>query len=330
MRLRRVLFALLILAGLGAGAAWVLRPPVVTTATVARGPVAEVVYATGVVEPLRWAKVVPMQRKRVVELCQCEGESVVKGQVLARQDDGEEQATLKELEARRFHVERDYKRMSSLLDRGTITPQAFDQIATQLKEVEARILAQKERLESLVLRSPMDGIVLRRDGQVGEIAGQTEVLFWVGQPKPLRVVAEVNEEDIPRVESGQKVLLRNEGFPAGGLVGAVAEITPKGDPVAKTFRTYLELPEDSPLRIGMTVEANVVVREKADVLLVPAEAVAGGTVYVVDGEQVRPVPVEVGVRGTRLVEVRGPVQEGFRVLSPARPDLRAGARVRTR
>lgn len=331
MKLFRLVGLGLVIVAAALAASWFWLPASVTTVTVTRGSAAEVIYATGVVEPERWAKVVPLQRERVVELCYCEGQSVEKGQILGRQDTAEQRATLSELEARRTLLDKDYERLSRLLDRGTISVTTFDQTATLLKEIEARIAAQKERIDALVLRAPMTGVVLRRDGEVGEIAGQTDVLFWVGQPKPLRIVAEVNEEDIPRVSVGQKVLLRNDGFESGTLHAKVGAITPKGDPISKTFRVYLDLPDDTPLRIGMSVEANIVVREAADALLVPAEAVQNDAVYMIaEGDRLRRVPVRVDLRGTRLVAVSGDLAPGQRVVSPAAPTLADGARVRPR
>ena len=106
-------------------------------------------------------------------------------------------------------------------------------------------------------------------------------------PKPLQVVAEVNEEDIPRVAVGQTVLLRTDAFAGRRLEGKVHEITPMGDAVAKTYRIRIALPDDTPLHVGMSVEANVVTREKAGALLVPADAVQGQHVFVVDGNRVR-------------------------------------------
>src|SRR5258708_25396940 len=51
------------------------QPPTVTTAAAIRAPVSEAIYGTGTVEPERWAKVVPLQRRRLVELCRCEGQA---------------------------------------------------------------------------------------------------------------------------------------------------------------------------------------------------------------------------------------------------------------
>lgn len=318
-----------------AGAGWyayeaLLAAPFVTGVAARRGAVAEVVYATGAVEPRRWAKVVSLQRKRIVEMCDCEGKPVKQGDVLARLDDIEERAQLAELEARAKRLELDTQRIKALLDRQAATQTSYEQSLTQLQEFQARIAAQRDRVFDLTLRAPMDGVVLRRDGEVGEIAGvgATDVLFWVGQPTPLRIVADVNEEDVPRIEVGQTALIRSEGFSATPLAARVSDITPKGDPVAKTFRVYLALPDDTPLRIGMSVEANIVTREARDALLAPLEAVANNAVWLIEGETLRRVPVRVGIRGARVAEILSGIPEGAIIASPARPEWRDGMRVR--
>ena len=111
-----------------------------------------------------------------------------------------------ELTARRDRIKEDVDRIRGLVERNVSSRVAFDEKATQLREYDARLAAQRDRIADLELRAPMDGVVLRRDGEVGEIAGtaNNDVLLWVGQPKPLRVVADVNEEDIIKVEPGQK------------------------------------------------------------------------------------------------------------------------------
>jgi membrane fusion protein (multidrug efflux system) len=325
---------LLVLAALAAGAvAWVATggfAPQVGVAAARRGSAAEIVYATGAVEPVRWAKVVSLQRKRIVELCDCEGKRVKAGDVLARLDDSQERAALAELEARRARLAADVKRIEGLVARAAAPQTLLDQTETQLREFQARILAQRERIDDLVLRAPMEGVVLRRDGEVGEIAGTgaNDVLFWVGQPKPLRIVSDVNEEDVPRVKAGQKAMLRAEGFRSESLAAQVSEITPKGDPATKTFRVYLDLPAESPLMIGMSVEANIVTQEKADALLLPAEALLDNAVFVVADGALARRNVRVGLRGVRMVEIVEGLKEGERVASPARANLRDGMRVR--
>jgi RND family efflux transporter MFP subunit len=304
------------------------RPPTVTTATAIVAPVSEAIYGTGTVEPERWAKVVPIQRRRLVELCRCEGQTVKAGQILGRQDDAEEVSELHQLEINNDQLARDLNRAEKDRDKNDAANTEYEQRSTKFEESKSRISAQKVRIDTLVLRAPLDGMVLRRDGEVGEIVGPTDVLFWVGPPAPMQVVAEINEEEITRIAAGQKAFLRSEAFPAQALRATVSQITPKGDPTRKTFRVYLRLPSDTPLRIGMTVEANIIYHEKPAAVVVPAEAVIGNAVQVVNNGKIQRVPVNVGIRGSRNVEVIGNVSKDTVVLSPARADLADGTRVR--
>src|SRR6266436_987543 len=304
------------------------QPPTVTTTVAIRAPVSEAIYGTGTVEPERWAKVVPLQRRRLVELCRCEGQAVKAGQVLGREDCAEERSALNQLEINNEQLERDLNRALRDRDKSEAAKTEYEQRSTQFEESKSRINAQKVRLDALVLRAPLDGMVLRRDGEVGEIVGPTDVLFWVGPPAPMQVVAEINEEEITRIAVGQKAFLRTEAFSAQALRATVSQITPKGDPTRKTFRVYLLLPRDTPLRIGMTVEVNIIHREKAAAVVVPAEAVAANAVQVVSSGKIRRVPVTVGIRGSRNVEIVGNVSKDTTVLSPARADLADGTRIR--
>jgi RND family efflux transporter MFP subunit len=299
----------------------------VTTSVASLAPVSEAIYGTGTVEPARWAKVVPLQRRRLVDLCTCEGQTVKAGQVLGRQDDAEERSAMNELQLSYQQAQRDLERAEKDRTKSDAQQKEYEQRWTQAEEYKSRISAQQVRIDQLVLRAPLDGMVLRRDGEVGEIVGPTDVLFWVGPPLPLQVVAEVNEEEINRIAVGQKAFLRSEAFPGQALRASVSQITPKGDPTRKTFRVYLLLPNDTPLRIGMSVEANVIFREKPSAIVVPAEAVAGDAVETVNNGKIQRVPVRVGIRGSRNVEIIGDVSRGMAVLSPFRPDLADGALV---
>ena len=197
-----------------------------------------------------------------------------------------------------------------------------------LRQVQALISVQMEKLAYFTISAPMDGVILRRDGEVGEIAEAGQVLFRVGVPKPLQIVAEVNEVDIPRVAVGQTALLRTDAFLDRRLEGTVHEITPMGDVVTKTYRIRIALPDDTPLIAGMSVEANVITREKAGALLVPADAVQGGQVFVVAGGRVRRRQVVLGIRGTRAAEIVSGLKDGELVASPAMANWADGQRVR--
>jgi RND family efflux transporter MFP subunit len=305
------------------------RAPEVATAVVTRGDAAEIVYASGVVEPASWARVAPLVRERIVSLCDCEGARVAAGDELARLDDREPQAVLNELIARQAYTARDLERLRDLVARNVGTRQDLERAESEEARLEALIAAQRVRLESYVLRAPRDGVVLRQDGEVGEIAEPGETLFRVGQPSPLIVLAEVNEEDVPKIAPGQRTLIKADAFPGEALEATVARITPMGDPVARTYRVRFALPADTPLMIGMSVEVNVVVRVAEGALLIPAGAVdAEGAVFVLEeGVARRRVPA-LGIRGAERVEVIEGLAEGETVIAPPPEGLADGTRVR--
>ncbi len=323
----RAVAVLTVVLGLGGGAYYFYygRPPLVKVGTATLAPVSEFVYGSGIVEPVQWAKVVPVQRRRLVQMCRCEGSMVKQGQVLAQQDNAEETAQLKEMEAAHQQFIRDLDRANK-----DDKPKAeIEQRRTAVEQSSSRIAAHKSRIEGLVLRAPMDGLVLRRDSEVGEIVGPTDVLFWVGTPSPLQVVAEINEEDILHVALGQTALLTNEAFANQSMRATVSQITPKGDPTKKSFRVYLRLPTNTPLKIGMNVEVNIIFRETPSAIVVPNEAILDGAVQTVSDGKVKRIPVATGVRGTRATEVKGAVSPGATLLVPARKELADGRRVRT-
>lgn len=330
MKLLRALIIAALLAAAGAAGYWYFfaRPTAVAIVSPTRGDAAEIVYASGVVEPRNWAKVTPLLRERIVWVCDCEGESVESGHELARLDDSEAQAVRAELNARHKLAVAERDRIALLVDRNVMNQTELDRSHSNVNQLEALLAGQEARLANFVLRAPSDGIVLRQDAEVGEVADLGHVLFWVGRPSPLIVIAEVNEEDITRVEAGQRTLLRSGAFPGRELEAEVASITPKGDPVTKTYRVRLALPDDTPLMIGMSVDANVIARVSRETMLIDAQAVRGDAVFVVEGEEARRRAVETGIRGTERVEILSGLAEDDRVVSPYPEDMADGARIR--
>jgi multidrug efflux pump subunit AcrA (membrane-fusion protein) len=131
----------------------------------------------------------------------------------------------------------------------------------------------------MALTTPSDGLIIRRDGEIGQFIPAGQAVFYLSCCAPLRVSAEVDEEDIARVQVGQKVVLRADALPGVILDGKVSEITPKGDPVARSYRVRVKLADPSQLKVGMTVDANLIVAERPDALLVPATAVQDNAVW---------------------------------------------------
>jgi RND family efflux transporter MFP subunit len=328
--MRRLLLVLPILALAVAGLAWWRAlPPAVAIALATTGPAVEAVYATGSVEPVQWARVGPALRGRVVAVLVEEGERVAPGQVMARLDDREARARADEAEVRAALAADELARVRPLVASGAVSRAEFDRRESEARAARAVAEAAARRLDDYVVRAPAAGVVLRRDAEVGEVVDTTAAPFWVGEIRPLRVTAEVDEEDIVRVAVGQRALLRADAFPGRVMEAEVAQITPMGDIARKSYRVRLALPDDTPLRIGMTVEANIVLREDPEAVLVPPRAVVeGGRVFVVEKEIARARRVEPGVQGPRATEIRRGLAAGEAVVLDPPPRLRDGQPVR--
>jgi len=329
MTRRIVLFVLLLLA-VGAGWLWWTMPPAVAIAMATTGPALRAVYATGSVEPRHWARVGPAVRARVTEVLVVEGERVEEGQPLAHLDDREARHRVEEAEARARFAEDELARTRTLVTRDIASRATLDRAEAEARAVGAAADAARRRLDDYIVRAPSGGVVLRRDVEPGEVVDTPASLFWIGELRPLRITAEVDEEDIAQVSEGQRVLLRADAFAGQVLTATVAQITPKGDATRKAYRVRLALPDDTPLMIGMTVEANIVLRQTDEAVLVPPAAIREGRVFVVRREAIELRPVEVGVQGPRAVEILRGLARGEAVVLNPPANLADGQSVRLR
>ena len=301
----------------------------VSLAEVTVGQAVRAVYATGIVEPENWARIAPLTTGRVAEVLVKEGDRVAKGQVMARLDDREASAKVTELEARAAYWREEMARARTLAAKGIAAREAEQKAASEYNQVAAAIAAARQRRSDLAVTAPLDGTVLRRDGEVGEVVTPETAMFWVGEPRPLRITADVDEEDIARVLPGQKVLVKADAFPDAALDGAVDRITPKGDPINKTFRVRVRLPDDTPLLVGMTTEINIVTLVKTDARLIPANALApGDVVFVIEGGRAVLKQVKAGIRGRDRIEVEQGLEPGQTVIAPLPSGLKDGERVK--
>jgi RND family efflux transporter MFP subunit len=324
---------LLVLLALAGGGAWLWQRGGGTEIEVVhphRGPAVEAIYATGTVEAEKWARIAPVMPGRIAEILVKEGDRVREGQPLARLDDREARAKIAELEAKVGYWREEMERAATLAERGIRPKESAQKSRSEYEQVVATINAARQRRSDLVVTAPIDGVVLRRDGEIGEMAELKDALFWVGAPKPLRITAEVDEEDIARVHVGQKVLIKADAFADRVLEARVDRITPKGDPINKTFRVRVILPDDSPLLIGMTTEINIIIAERADALLIPAAALIDGKVLAVENGAVPLRPVTLGIRGRTQVEIKDGLDLDAVIAAAPPPGLKAGDQVRVR
>jgi RND family efflux transporter MFP subunit len=343
--LRRILiFAVLIAAGGGGLWFWFWLPPMVATATATEGPALEAVYATGAVEPVHWSRVGPAIRARVTAVLVEEGARVTEGQTLARLDDRQARSLAEEADARARFANEDLARTRTLVTRDIAARATLERAERDARAARALADVALQRLDDYLVRAPADGVVLRRDAEVGEVVDTPASLFWIGEPRPLRLTAEVDEEDIARIAIGQRALLRADAFPGRVMTAEVAQITPKGDTTRKAYRVRLALPDDTPLLIGMTVEANIVLRDIPNAVLLPPSAVVlpaaprgvaqapgqtrAAMVWVVEQDVVRRRAVEIGVQAPRATEIRRGLAAGEAVVLNPPASLRDGQAIR--
>ena len=323
------LFAVAILIVVAVIVIFVLRSATaVQSSPIIRGPAVEAVYATGTVEPVLWAKVGPKSTGRIAEITSNEGATVKRGTVLARLDDREARANTKQLAVREEFLRDEETRYQELFAKQLISRQVYEKAVSDHEQALESLNAARQVLSDLTLVSPLSGKVLRQDGQVGEIVTNTSVLFWVGESDRLWVVADVDEEDIPRIRLKQRVLIKADAFAGQSLEGTVAEITPKGDPINKTYRVRISLTTGTPLKIGMTTEVNIIVNEVKDTLLAPASAVVDGYLWRVQDGRAYRRDIKTGVIGDQKIQILSGVDEGDKVVLYPPATLKDGQRVR--
>lgn len=306
---------------------WVIAPVSVRVIHPALGPAVQAVYATGTVEPTTMLPIAPRIGARITSLEVDEGESVVKGQVLARLENQDVENALNQLIAQEEFARHDYERYAALVKNGGIARQTYDKAKTTWLAAGAAVAAAKAQAQYMVLTAPAEGLVIRRDGEIGQFIPVNQAVFWLFSHSPLRISAEVDEEDISLVKQNQKALIRADAFPGQIFYGHVQSITPKGDPVARSYRVRINMDKETPLQIGMTTETNIVIRETGSAILVPSTAVVGDHVWRVEDGRLKQVSVAAGVRGPSQTEILKGVGTNDLIVKEPGSDLKDGQRV---
>lgn len=311
--------------------AWWRWPVRVQTALATRGPSVEAVYATGVVEPTVMVPVSPRVGGRLVAIGAEEGERVKRGQVLARIESNDLDQTIREARAREQLARVQFERARSLVEQRFVAPAELDRTRTEWQAAQAAARRAQAQHDYNQLVAPADGIVLRRDGEVGQFVPAGQTVFALACCAPLRVTAEVDEEDIARVVVGQTVMMHSAALPDRLYEGRVAEITPKGDPVSRSYRVRVRL-VDAPaidggvLRSGMTMDANLIVSRRDGALLLPNRALQGDRLWLVAQGRLHRRSVVKGIVGADRTEIVSGLADGDTVVLSPSDALRDGQR----
>lgn len=331
MRLRPstwVLLALMACAVVAAGVA-LLLPARVVVVHPTRGAAVQAVYATGSVESTIMLPIAARITARLAELGVDEGARVRQGQLLGRLEDSDLRNALAQLRSQETYARSEYQRDAALVKSGMVPRSTYDKARADWLAASAASTKAQAEMDFAKLVAPANGVVIQRDGEVGQMIPVNQAVYWIAVDSPLRIAAQVDEEDINRVQPGQEVLIRADAVPNRVMHGTVQSITPKGDSVARSYRVRVGLAEATPLQIGMTVEVNIIVHKNKDALLLPSSAISANRVWCVRDARLEPRAVTTGASGDKQVEIlSGIAPDDLVVLHPGAA-LRAGARVRT-
>jgi RND family efflux transporter MFP subunit len=205
-----------------------------------------------------------------------------------------------------------------------------DIASSDLAVVRARLDQIEDQIDRTRITAPFPGVVAERVAQAGErVAVGTRVVRMVN-PMNLEVVARAPLSYYRFVQPGDELAITV----AGEVLHAPLRTTVSvGDEARHVFELRLDV--EAPLPVGQTVRVTVPTADVREVLAVPRDALVlrgdGIAIFIVDEDnKARRIRVTTGIGEGEWIEVRGPIQEGDRVVIRGNERLRPGQEVSVR
>lgn len=208
--------------------------------------------------------------------------------------------------------------------------QAIQQLEVEMARMQvekARFLEARasEQLSDTLLAAPLSGVVVSIEKRPGDQVGAYETIGVIADPSKLWVVATVLEQDIDRINIGQRVTIRLDIHPHKEYTGTILQIVSQatvwqgnsGYEVTVAF----DQGQDAPAIMRMGADVGFVGGARQDVLLIPARAILtiGGREYVEvvaqDGDVER-VEIQTGITNGVETEVVSGLEEGQEIRIP--------------
>jgi HlyD family secretion protein len=183
---------------------------------------------------------------------------------------------------------------------------------------------QKSRTE---IKAPVDGFVSRRTAQVGGIASASkDAMFNIVANSTMKLLAEVAESDLPKVQIGQKATIVVNGM-AKPIQGVVKLISPEVNETTRIGIAHIRVEEGTKIPLGSFGRATIALAASDGVVL-PLTAVTfgedGPTVQIVENGKVSVRKVITGLVSTSEIEITDGLKEGESVVARAGTFVRDG------
>jgi HlyD family secretion protein len=234
-------------------------------------------------------------------------------------------------DAQRNYVAAENKRDSSVAQI-SVDQAKLKQAQAQVQQAQASLDQLNEQLSYTTLVSPMDGVVLSRDVEMGDavssilVLGSTATLVMtLGDTTQVYVQGKVDEADIGSAYMGQPARIRVESFPNKSFNGRVTKIAPLGVEKDNVTTFEVRVSIDNPtgeLKANMTANAEILITEHKNALSVPEQALVydnqkNASVFVPDSKQKdgqRKIPVKAGISNGSKTEILDGLKEGDSVV----------------
>lgn len=274
------------------------------------------------------------------------GTPVTRGMVLARINDTDyrldvinAEAALKQATAGLTNLKTEHGRMRSLVRKGSVSVQQFEEISTRLTvavqdvdRAEAALSLARERLSKTVIRSPMSGVVKMRRVTPGELITAGMPLLAIVQIDPLKLALTVTEKDVGFLEKGQKVSFTVDAFPGSVFTGTLSVIYPSLDERTRSLKAEAIVDNQSEkLKPGLFAKASLYTTEPRNIVVVPITSIlydgSQVRVFIEDGGKAREKYLKIGEKYEEVVEVLEGLSGGESLIVVGQNTLFDGAMV---
>lgn len=260
-----------------------------TTSTAQKGTLSQTVSVTGKTASPHEVELSFKVSGIIQELYVDIGDKVKKGQKIAIIDKGTLYAQLSEAQ----QDVRYQKRTLAYMKRkeGTYKKEQEDAQRALIRKAEASVSEIYALFKDTTLYSPMDGVVIHRNGEVGETitansAASNTPVVTVAQEGELEVKADVPESDVVKIALGQKADITMDAFPnADVFQGEVIDIEPAATVIQDVvyYKVKLKIANYDPrIKNGMSADLDIKTASKDNVVYIPERAIKddGGKKYV--------------------------------------------------